>query len=78
MELTSDLYDLVMSTNRLVSGILILLLLTFVGQRGRAIHMLNVGAKKRKQPDRSNQNQFSLSVPLIDAEVSGGNGYIAA
>lgn len=35
-----------------------------LGQRGKAIHMLNVGAKKRKQPERSSYNQVKLGVQL--------------
>ena len=42
IEITSDLFDLISRSINLNPS-----------QRGRALHLLNVGAKKRKQPENS-------------------------
>lgn len=47
IEISKDIYNLLQNAVNLNPS-----------QRGRAVHMLNVGAKKRKQPERQQHSQF--------------------
>lgn len=55
MEITSDLYNLVTKSINLTNN-----------QRGRALHLLNVGAKKRQRPERrARDNELALRLSEV-------------
>ena len=67
IEVTQDIYDLITNSNIISKSKENLRLTVHIDQRGRALHLLNVGAKKRKEPERRREKN-QLSMPLASVE----------